>query len=263
MKSWETYSTITETPGIGASRQQLSMLYTRYRFASEFCQGKDVLEVACGAALGLGYLAQVARRVAGGDIDDQNLLYAKKQYEGKTNIEIKKLDAHQLPYEAETFDVVILFETIYYLVQPEKFLEESRRILRPGGILIVSTVNCNWDDFNPSPFSTRYFSGSELLHILRKYRFHGELFGAFPINENSLKERLISLIKRGAVALHLIPKTMKGKQWLKRIFFGRLTPLPSEVQDGMGKYERPVPFSEKLHSSNFKNYKVLFAVGTL
>ena len=36
------YSTVTETPDDKASEEQLNRLYTRYRFAREFCDGKDV-----------------------------------------------------------------------------------------------------------------------------------------------------------------------------------------------------------------------------
>jgi cyclopropane fatty-acyl-phospholipid synthase-like methyltransferase len=51
------YIHVTEIPGNKASAEQIERLYHRYHFASAFCQGKEVLEVACGAGMGLGYLA--------------------------------------------------------------------------------------------------------------------------------------------------------------------------------------------------------------
>ena len=57
------YSTITERPGDGAHREQLSALFTRYYFAATQCGRKDVLEVCCGAGIGLSYLAARARSV--------------------------------------------------------------------------------------------------------------------------------------------------------------------------------------------------------
>ena len=51
------YSIITEIPGIDASQEQLSMLLTRYHVAAERAEGMDLLEVACGAGIGLEYLA--------------------------------------------------------------------------------------------------------------------------------------------------------------------------------------------------------------
>lgn len=251
------YATITETPGIGATQEQLSMLYTRYRFAASFCKGKDVLEVACGAGQGVGYLARVASRVVGGDIDESNLRFAVERYRERANIEFRRIDAHELPFGGKCFDVIILYEAIYYLERPEAFLDECRRVLREGGLLIICTVNKAWSDFNPSPFSTKYFSSCELMTLLKQHRFNAQLHGAFPVERKSGKDRIVSIVKRAAVALHLVPKTMKGKEILKRIFLGKLFPLPSEVEDGMADYIAPVPISADAPNDH---YKVLYAV---
>ena len=58
-----TYITVTEMPGNKATKENIEMLYTRYKWASQFIEGKDVLEVACGAGQGLGYLAKKAKKV--------------------------------------------------------------------------------------------------------------------------------------------------------------------------------------------------------
>ena len=63
----QTYTTVTELPGSGATSEQLAMLYARYALAAGFSRGKDVVEVACGPGIGLGYLARWARRVVGGE----------------------------------------------------------------------------------------------------------------------------------------------------------------------------------------------------
>lgn len=254
------YVTVTEIPGIKGSHEQLSMLYTRYRFAARLCNGKTVLEVACGAGQGLGYLARFAKKVIGGDIDENNLQFAMERYRRRENIELRKIDAHQLPFEAGSFDVIVLYEAIYYLKNPDRFLEECRRVLSEKGIVLICTVNKDWSDFNPSPFSTRYFSCRELLELLRKHQFQVELYGAFTITKNALKDRVISTLKRAAVAFHLIPKTMKGKEILKRIFFGKLALLPPEVEEDMAQYTPPVPIS--LDASN-SGYKVIYAVAQL
>jgi len=124
-------------------------------------------------------------------------------------------------------------------------------------MLLIAMVNKDWAEFNPSPFSTRYFSVPELSKLLHKTGFNVGFYGAFSTLPNGLKEKVIAVIKRTAVALHLIPKTMKGKEFLKRIFFGELTPLPQEVKDGMAEYNPPVPISSDF--ANFE-YKVIYAV---
>ena len=57
-----------------------------------------------------------------------------------------------------------------------------------------------------------------------------------------------------------MPKTMKGKGILKRIFFGKLSPLPNEIEEGMCGYKPPEPIPDD--SSN-DDYKVLYAVAHL
>ena len=118
-------------------------------------------------------------------------------------------------------------------------------------------MNEDWSEFNPSPFSTRYFSVPELGKLLQDNGFKAEFYGAFSTSPNGLKEEAIAIIKRIAVALHLIPKTMKGKELLKRIFFGKLVPLPHEITDGMTEYTPPAPIPD--NSSNYE-YKVIYAV---
>jgi hypothetical protein len=101
-----------------------------------------------------------------------------------------------------------------------KFLWETYRVLRGGGVLLIATVNKDWAEFNSSPFSTRYFSVPELGKLLEDFGFNINFYGAFLALPKGLKEKTVALIKKIAVALHLILKTMKGKEFLKRIFFG-------------------------------------------
>ena len=251
------YTTVTELPGMKASKEQLARLYQRYHFASKFCDGKYVLEAACGSGIGLGYLARGAKMVAAGDIDEHILSFAQELYKGRNNIQLYRFDAHKLPFKDTSFDVVILYEAIYYLARPEKFLAECFRVLRKGGILLICTANKDSPGFSKSPFSLKYFSSPELLTLLKQHHFDAEVFGDCPVVTGSIKQKLISTIRRIAVALGLIPKTMKGKEILKRIFFGKLLAIPREIEDGMVKYHPPVLISCNSPSSQ---YRVLFAV---
>ena len=247
----KTYISVTETPGIGASQEQLEMLYTRYHYAAQYCEDKDVLEVACGAGQGLGYLATGAKTVVGGDYTEASLTHAYRHY--AATLPLLRFDARHLPFRSASFDVVIIYEALYYFEDPGRCLNECRRVLRTDGVLIVCTVNKEWPDFNPSPMSTQYFSACELEALLAKSQFDTELRAAFPVATRTVSSRL----KRLAVKCHLMPKTMKGKQLLKRVFFGPLSPLPPEVHDGMAPYHPPVKI---LSTSPVPHFKVLYAV---
>lgn len=253
------YSTVTETPGVKASAEQIERLYHRYHFAQQYCQGKDVLEAACGAGQGLGYMATVAKSITGTDIDEKCLAYARKTYVDRPDIVIQQMDAESTSFEDGSFDVVILYEAIYYLEHPDIFVGNCYRMLRKGGVLLICSVNREWTDFNPSPYSKRYYSAKELHDLLRARFADVQISAVFSDEPDSLKEKIVSLIKRTAVALHIIPKTMKGKELLKRVFFGRLAPLPAEVREGMASYTPPSPL--RLDAPDL-HHKVIYAVAT-
>jgi hypothetical protein len=57
--------------------------------------------------------------------------------------------------------------------------------------------------------------------LLQDNGFNVEFYGAFSALPKGVSGKTIAAIKRIAVSLHLIPKTMKGKEFFKRIFFGK------------------------------------------
>lgn len=249
------YSTVTEIPGNRVTQDQLGRMFHRYCFAANFSEGKDLLEVACGSGQGLGYLAKRAKWVFGGDYTENLIMVAKRYYQER--IPLLRLDAHFLPFRDQSFDVVILYEAIYYLAQPEHFFDEARRVLRKEGVLLIATVNKHWSEFNPSPFSTSYFSVPELSESLEKNGFKVEMYGAFSVLPKSAKEKIVASIRKIAVALHLIPKTMKGKEFLKKVFYGKLKALKGEIEEGSCEYVPPS--SLPLNVPN-EEYKVIYAV---
>lgn len=255
----ESFVTVTEATGCNVSREQVARMYTRYRFAAELCpQGARILETACGSGQGLGYLARNASSVSAIDIDDTLLQAARRHYAGNAKIRISKGDAHNLPFENESLDAVILYEAIYYLPEPEKFAAEAFRVLAKGGKLIICSANRELPDFNPSPFSRRYFSAGELSGLMSGAGFSGiSLYGNCLV-DSSAKGKILSLVKKTAVSMGLMPKTMRGKEWIKRVVFGGLVPLPAELKDGMAQYDKPQPLSGP---GPHTRHKVIFAVG--
>lgn len=278
------YSLITEAPGLKASQEQVARLYQRYHFARQFAEGQDVLEVACGSGIGLRYLAKVAKSVVGVDIDEKNVVLARKCYDlkderdkklrswedGRQNnegrprsleisdkISVDLMDAHALDFSGGSFDLVLLYEAVYYLQDSQKFVSEAERVLREDGALIICTVNKDWEDFHPSSFTHKYFSVPELYEIL-KNKFHKvEMYGGFPVDNKGIKNRVTSFIKRLAVNFNLIPGSLKARAYLKRIFMGKLIPLPDEVYEDMTPYEAPVPIPvDKVN----KDFKIIYAV---
>lgn len=230
---------VTEVGGEQVSQAQVSRLYQRYIWAGSFCKGKDVLEAACGTGPGLGYLASVSNSLIAGDYSPEILSVAKAHYGDR--ISLHEFDAQFTPFQDAAFDVVILFEAIYYLPDVTKFFIECRRLLRPGGILLLATANRDLFDFNRSPFSVSYFNPPELTSMLASHGFDTQFFGGSPVDPTNLKSRALRLAKKVAVTFNLIPGSMKGKRWLKRLIFGRLVTMPRDLQASDFTYVPPVP----------------------
>ena len=249
------YLAVTEQLGQPASRIQLEMLEARYAWAAEQAREKDVLEAGCGAGLGLPVLGRVARSVQAGDVDADNLRAAQVACAGHANIALRAFHAGDLPFPSESFDLVLLFEAIYYVPDVRRFLEEARRVLQPGGTLLIVTVNPEWDGFNPSPLKTRYWSAADLIALLREKGFAAQVQGAFPETAR-WNTWAIGLVRRAAVALNLIPRTMRGKALLKRIFYGRLKAVPP-----LAGHSSLCPRLEELDPAGSRHHRVLYATG--
>lgn len=255
------FTTVTEVPGVRATRAELCQMYTRYHWAGGMVAGKRVLELGCGSGPGLGYfLAKGAIKVVGTDIEDRNLAHARQFYTGRQNLEFAVVDAQSIPYPDASFDVVMLFEAIYYVPDAKRFLAEARRVLAPGGVLLISTVNREWPQFNPSPFSHWYPTATELASALTAAGFAVTIKGGFPDQPAGLARRTVACIRRTAVRCHLIPNTMKGKELLKRLFYGKLQAIPHELSDGVHDLEplTPIPLDrpDPLHVFLFAEGRV-------
>lgn len=122
----------------------------RYKLATHYVKDKIVLDAACGAGYGSKMIATSgAKFVTAVDISSESLKNAEKAYYDK-NINFIQGDVNQLPFDDETFDVVISFETIEHIKDGSKWIRESSRLLKEEGIFIVSTPNRNVT--NPGTF---------------------------------------------------------------------------------------------------------------
>lgn len=247
------YSSVTEVAGEMVRRDALEKMVARYSFAASRSVGRDVLEVACGSGQGLGLIHRSASRVVAGDYTFGLIREAAVRYGGR--VAFSCFDGQALPYREDTFDLVLCYEAIYYLPDAPRFFAEAARVLRPGGELIIVTVNPSWPGFNPSPHSTRYYRGPELHELLERHGFAAEVHGAFVERGAGPAKRVVELIRRIAVSMHLVPRTMRAKRLLKRVFYGRLIKLPPELAAA-----GPLPDLERIEG-DAPAATVLYAIG--
>jgi len=114
--------------------------YHRYFFALQFCDKKEVLDVASGEGYGTALLGIVAQRVLGVDLSPEAVTRASRNYRSQ-RVSFTVCDYAAMPVSDASMDVVVSFEALEHVADQQKFFCEIKRILRPDGLLVISTPN--------------------------------------------------------------------------------------------------------------------------
>jgi len=110
----------------------------RYAIALAFCENKDVLDIASGEGYGSHLLAQKAKRVVGVDISNEAVEHARAKYT-TPNLQYVQGSASDIPLQSASVDVLVSFETLEHHDKHEEMFFDIKRVLRPNGLLIMST----------------------------------------------------------------------------------------------------------------------------
>lgn len=146
----------------------------RYALAVELSAGKAVLDIACGEGYGSALLARNAVSVTGMDIDPVCIEKAKKKYVAG-NLRFVAANALSTTLPDQTFDLVVSFETLEHLDEQDQLLRELKRVLKPGGLLLISTPDkAQYTDQNGyrNPFHKKELYKTDFDTLLRQYFNH-------------------------------------------------------------------------------------------
>ncbi len=113
----------------------------RYHFVLPLVTGKKVLDVASGEGYGSALMATVASSVHGVDVSSAAVAHAAHAYADRQNLQFSEGSCAQLPFVDASFDAVVSFETIEHIFEQVKFLDEIKRVLKPSGLLVISSPN--------------------------------------------------------------------------------------------------------------------------
>jgi 2-polyprenyl-3-methyl-5-hydroxy-6-metoxy-1,4-benzoquinol methylase len=117
----------------------------RYEFAAALCAGRRVLDLCCGTGYGARILARRAAEVHGVDVSDEAISTARAELRDDERSRITFEEADALAYlralAAGRFDVVVCFEGLEHVTDPDAVLGELARLADEGAALIVSFPN--------------------------------------------------------------------------------------------------------------------------
>lgn len=199
--------------------EQISIIEARYVLASSLAVDKRVLEVGCGNGLGANHLAQAAQSYIGGDVHRSNVTLANSMNQSDAKFVV--MDAHNMPFKRNSFDLILLLEVIYYFEDFELVLEECKGLLAVGGILLISAPNPSIRDFRGSMMSTKYYTVGDLESLLAK-QFSGiQFLGGFPLSEGLINDFVRSSRKILASLLNRIPFGNNLKTCVNRYVLGK------------------------------------------
>lgn len=146
----------------------------RYRLAALLAEGRDVLDVASGEGYGSAMMAKVARSVIGVDLSEDAVAHAQATY-GTEVLSFRHGNATQIPLQENSVDLAISFETIEHLTDHVGMMSELRRVLRPGGVLLISSPNkavySDQPDYS-NPFHERELYSDEFIALVSSYFSH-------------------------------------------------------------------------------------------
>lgn len=159
-------------PGLAEENYWFRRHEVVYQRLRDRCTGRDVLEAGCGEGYGADLIADVARRVIGLDYDEATVAHVRARY---PQVDMRHGNLAELPLADGSVDVVVNFQVIEHLWDQPQFVAECLRVLRPSGVLLMSTPNRV--TFSPgrdtpiNPFHTRELNAGELTELLETAGF--------------------------------------------------------------------------------------------
>lgn len=147
-------------------------LLKAYLLAEQFVKG-DVLEVGCGEGRGISAIIERAKSFTALDKIEEALVKLREKFPGAKFI-AGNFPPFSVPSEA--YDVVVSFQVIEHIRNDEFFLKEIKRVLRPGGLALLTTPNRPMS-LTRNPWHEREYTGEELLRLSKSIFPDSEMKG--------------------------------------------------------------------------------------
>lgn len=173
----------------------------RYSLASQFADGKTVLDLASGEGYGTAMLAEKATHITGIEICPETVAHAQSKYK---NVDFRVGSIEAIPIEGKhLFDLAVCFEAIEHIAGQEALLTEVKRLLRPDGLFIVSTPNkpvYSEKGTRQNPHHVKELEFNEFDELLGRYFAHRLYYG----QKSYAASKIFPLHQAGGLAQDLL-----------------------------------------------------------
>ena len=107
-----------------------------------------ILDIGCGGGILSEPLARLGAQVTGADPAEKNIAVAKL-HAGQSGVAVdyRVTTAEALADAGERFDIVLAMEVVEHVTDVGVFLDRCAAMLKPGGLMVISTLNRNWKSF--------------------------------------------------------------------------------------------------------------------
>jgi len=138
----------------------------RYRNACQAGVSGRIFDIASGSGFGSAFLRAQRCQVVAVDLD------AEAVTKSLSATSTAQASGQHLPFRSETFDSIVSIETIEHLPDPEAFLDELHRVLRPGGLVVLTTPNALYtrpvNGIPANPFHLREYTLEEFVALVAR-----------------------------------------------------------------------------------------------
>ncbi len=147
---------------------------SRYHLSKSYAQNKIILDAGCGSGYGSEMLLKAgANKVYGLDICPESIEYCRTHHK-QANLVFNVGDLTNIDFPDQTFDLICAFEVIEHIENYKQTMREFYRVLKPHGLLIISTPNkaiySPWTKKPFYPFHYHEFYLKDFKNLLQKFQ---------------------------------------------------------------------------------------------
>lgn len=171
-KNMAVYTTEIASDKISSDNPIHQRLLKAYYIAKDYVKG-DLLEIGCGEGRGVGLLQDLVSSYSGIDKINEVVASLAVQYPKASFVQSV---IPPLNFPKQKFDSVISFQVIEHIKDDKGYLEEISRVLKPGGIALLTTPNIT-KSLSRNPWHIREYTSQELKDLCQPYFSNVEILG--------------------------------------------------------------------------------------